>query len=233
MVDFTLNGSIRKDLGSSNTNRLKQDGFIPAVIYGDNGKENTFISIIKKEFDKEYLKGGIETKTIELIVDKKKYKVIAYQLDIDPVSDLPRHIDFVNLEGKKEVKTIVPVKYTGQDKSPGLKKGGFLNVVKRKLFLFVDSNKIPQSIEVDISKLHIGSNLKINDINLPEGVKSVKKDNYVIVSITGKGKSTEDDKTTSVDATTDAKTPATAPVKDAKAAASAPAKDAKAPAAKK
>ena len=98
MVEFlTLNGSIRKDLGSSNTNRLRKEGYTPAVIYGTNGSDNLYISIAKKDFDKEYLKGNIETKPIELTVDGKKYQVLTYQIDIDPLTDLPRHIDFINI----------------------------------------------------------------------------------------------------------------------------------------
>lgn len=193
MVEFlTLNGSIRKDLGSSNTNRLRKEGYTPAVIYGTNGSDNLYISIAKKDFDKEYLKGNIETKPIELTVDGKKYQVLTYQIDIDPLTDLPRHVDFINIKDKKEVKVYVPVKFIGKEKAPGLKRGGFLNILKRKIQLYVDPMNIPASIDVYVDTMHIGSKIKINDIKLPDNVKVVDKTNFNIVTITGRGKSTDD-----------------------------------------
>lgn len=193
MVEFlTLNGSIRKDLGSSNTNRLRKEGYTPAVIYGTNGSDNLYISIAKKDFDKEYLKGNIETKPIELTVDGKKYQVLTYQIDIDPLTDLPRHIDFINIKDKKEVKVYVPVNFIGKEKAPGLKRGGFLNILKRKIQLYVDPMNIPASIDVYVDTMHIGSKIKINDIKLPDNVKVVDKTNFNIVTVTGRGKSTDD-----------------------------------------
>lgn len=214
MVEFlTLNGSIRKDLGSSNTNRLRKEGYTPAVIYGTNGSDNLYISIAKKDFDKEYLKGNIETKPIELTVDGKKYQVLTYQIDIDPLTDLPRHIDFINIKDKKEVKVYVPVKFIGKEKAPGLKRGGFLNILKRKIQLYVDPMNIPASIDVYVDTMHIGSKIKINDIKLPDNVKVVDKTNFNIVTVTGRGKSTDDNAQqaaaaadTTATATTDATT---------------------------
>ncbi len=214
MVNFlTLNGSIRKDLGSANTNRLRKEGFIPAVIYGNNGEENIYISVSKRDFDKEYLKGAIEIRPIELDVDGKKYKVLTYQIDLDPVSDLPRHIDFINIEGKKEVKVYIPVSFVGREKSPGVKKGGFLNILKRKIQFYVDPMNIPASIEAVVSSMHIGDKIKINDIKLPAGIRPVDKTNFNICSITGRGKSTTDDV---APAAADAAAPAAAPAADAK-----------------
>ena len=210
MVNFlTLNGSIRKDLGSSNTNRLRKNGFIPAVIYGSNGSDNIYISISKKDFDKEYLKGAIQIRPIELDVDGKKYKVLAYQIDIDPVSDLPRHVDFINIESRDKVKVYIPVNFIGREKSPGIKKGGFLNVLKRKIQFYVDPMNIPSSIEVVVSGMHIGDKIKINDIKFPADIKPVDKTNFNICTITGRGKSTTDE-TTSADATATATTATTA-----------------------
>jgi large subunit ribosomal protein L25 len=205
MIGFTLNGSIRDELGSANTNRLRKAGFIPAVIYGDKGAKNTFISIVKKDFNKEYLRGGITTRIIDIDIDGKKQKVLTYQLELDPLTDLPRHVDFINIEGKKEIKTKVPVKYIDKEKSPGVKKGGYLNILKRNIYLFVEPNNIPDRIEVNVAMLHIGANIKINDIELPKNVHPVEKTNYVLCSVTGRGKSdVEDKRATAENATTTA-----------------------------
>lgn len=216
MVNFlTLNGSIRKELGSSNTNRLRKEGNIPAVIYGNKDKENIYLSVLKKDFDKEYLKGAIQIRPIELDLDGKKYKVLVYQLDIDPVSDMPRHIDFINIDGKKEVKVYIPVNFLGKEKSPGLKRGGFLNVLKRKIQCYTDPLNIPTTIDVDVSAMHIGDKKKINDIKLPAGLRVVDKENFNVCTITGRGKSTTAD---AAQPTTDAAAPAAtdAPAAEAK-----------------
>ena len=212
MVNFlTLNGSIRKDLGTANTNRLRKEGFIPAVIYGSNGSENIYISILKKDFEKEYLKGAIQIRPIELDLDGKKYKVLTYQIDLDPVSDLPRHVDFINIEGKKEVKTYIPVSFLGREKSPGIKKGGFLNILKRKIQCYVDPMNIPELIEVVVSGMHIGDKMKINDIKLPAGIRPVDKTNFNICTVTGRGKSTVDEAAPAADAAATTSAPAAAP----------------------
>ena len=223
MVNYlTLDGSIRKDLGSANTRRLRKEGKIPAVIYGVNGAENTYISISKKDFDKEYLKSNIELRPIELNIDGKKFKVLTYQIDLDPITDLPRHVDFNNLEGKKEAKIYVPVNYLGREKSPGVKKGGFLNILKRKIECLCPIDNILQCIDIDVSKMHIGSKIRSTDIVLPNGIKFTNKKVFDICSVTGRGKSTDD---TATAATTDAAATA--------ATTAAPAADAKAPAAAK
>ena len=209
MVNFlTLNGSIRKDLGSANTNRLRKEGLIPAVIYGNKGAENIYLSVAKKDFDKEYLKGNIQIRPIELNLDGKKYKVLTYQIDLDPITDLPRHIDFIDFEGRKEVKVYIPVNFLGREKSPGVKKGGFLNILKRKIQCYVDPMNIPSIIDVNVSTMHIGDKKKINDITLPEGIKAVDKTNFNICTITGRGKST-DIATPTADATATATATAT------------------------
>ena len=225
MVNYlTLDGSIRKDLGSANTRRLRKEGKIPAVIYGVNGAENTFISISKKDFDKEYLKSNIELRPIELNVDGKKFKVLTYQIDLDPITDLPRHVDFNNLEGKKEAKIYVPVNYLGREKSPGVKKGGFLNILKRKIECLCPIDNILQCIDIDVSKMHIGSKIRSTDVTLPNGIKFTNKKVFDICSVTGRGKSTDD--VAAPATTTDAAAPAAATT-------AAPAADAKAPAAAK
>lgn len=190
MVNYlALNGNIRSELGTANTNRLRKEGYIPAVIYGSNNNDNIFLSILKKDFDKEYLKGNIQIRPIELTIDNKTYKVLPYQIDIDPVTDLPRHVDFINIEGKEQVKVYIPVNFIGADKSPGVKKGGFLNILKRKIQFYTNPLSIPTHVDVNVSAMHIGTKIKINDVKFPDGIKPVDKVNFTICSVTGRGKS--------------------------------------------
>jgi len=202
MVEYiTLNGSIRKDLGSSNANRLRKEGLVPAVIYGLKDSENVFISLLKKDFYKEFLKGSIQIRPIEIKTENKSYKVLTYQIDIDPVTDMPRHVDFMSIDGKNEVKVYIPVNFLGREKSPGIKKGGFLNILKRKIQCFCNPESIPNKIDIDVSKMHIGSKIKINDAKLPENIKATDKSNFDICSITGRGKSIEEEEAAAAAAT--------------------------------
>jgi len=197
MVNYiNLDGSIRTEMGSGATGRKRKEGLVPAVIYGfESPNDNVYLYISKKEFEKEYLKGAIQTKPIELSLDGKKYKVLVHDIDLDPVTDMPRHVDFMNIEGKKEVKVQVPVNYIGKDKSPGIKRGGFLNILKRRIQVYVDPMNIPSFIEVDVSKAHIGDKIKISSITLPDGIRAVDKSNFNVFTITGRGKSKIDDET--------------------------------------
>jgi len=208
MVAFlAMNGSIRTKFGTANANRIKKDGMLPAVIYG---KENLHISVSKREFDKEYLKGAIRTKPIELKVDDKVYRVLVYQIDLDPVTDMPRHVDFSNIEGKSQVKVYIPISFVGREKSPGLKKGGFLNILKRSLQCYCDPLNIPSEIVIDVSRCHIGTKIQIRDVKLPSNIKPVEKELTNICSVTGRGKSDMGEKSATVsDASSSAATTAT------------------------
>ena len=98
-----LDGNIRTSFGSSSTKKLRKNDRLPAVIYGENGVDNIFIDIDIKAFEKEYFKGGVETKIFEIKTDKETYNLLCYQIDLDPVSDRPRHLDFISVKGKKQI----------------------------------------------------------------------------------------------------------------------------------
>lgn len=191
MTKIKLNGSVRKDLGTASSNKLRKQGKIPCVIYNDKG-ENIYISISSKEFEREYRKENIQIRPIEIKTEDKIYNVFVYGLDTHPVSDFVVHVDFINAEGKKEMKIKVPVEIKGKEKGVGLKRGGYLNLIKRKVQLWCSPEKVPSKITVDVSKLHIGETLKADQVKFPEGTHPVNKKNFVLLSITGRGKSTED-----------------------------------------
>ena len=206
-----LDGNIREDLGSSFAKKLRKDGRIPAVVYGEN-HVNAYIDLDQKQFEKEYFKGGIETKIFEVNTPKEKFELICYQIDLDPVSDRPRHIDFISVKGKKEIKTLIPIKYLNRDKALGLKNGGYVNVLVRKLQVYCDPKNIPQFIEIDCAPLRLKQSVKVSDLTLPKGVRPVTKKDLLLVRVIGRGKDTLDDATqpAAVTATTTAATAATA-----------------------
>jgi large subunit ribosomal protein L25 len=191
-MTIKLDGNIREVTGSSVTRRLRKKNRLPAVIYGESGKENLYIDIDLKEFEKEYIKGGIETKIFEISVGGNSFELICYQMDLDPLSDRPRHLDFVTLKDKKEIKVIVPIKYVDRDKAIGLKNGGYVNVLVRKVQLLCDPKKIPPYIEVNCASLRLKQSIRLFDLKLPEGTKLISKKNYLLVRVIGRGKDVED-----------------------------------------
>ncbi len=190
-MSITLKAEKREQLGTAASRKIKKAGRIPAIIYSPKG--NTNLSLDTKDFETEYFKGGILTTVIDLELDGKKTKVIAHKVELDPVSDRPIHVDFLGCDDSKTIRAKPKFIFSNQDKSLGLKRGGVLNIVMRRVEVICDNeNSVPSSIEVDIAPLHIGSKVRASDIKLPAGVKIIKKGNFLVASITGRGKSDDD-----------------------------------------
>ena len=190
-MSISLKAEKREQLGSATAKKIRRAGQIPAVIYSKNGNVN--LTVPAKEFEQEYYKGILPTTVIELELGGKKVKVIAHKIELDPVSDHPIHIDFYSCEETKGIIAKPKLNFINQEKSPGLKKGGFLHIVLRRVEVACDSEKsVPAKIDVDAGALHIGSKVRANDLKLPAGVALTKKGNFLIGSIVGRGKSEEE-----------------------------------------
>ena len=213
-MSVVLKAEKREKLGSSATRKIKREGRIPAVIYAKDGNIN--LSVDVKEFEHEYFKGIALTSVVELDLNGKKIKVIAHKVELDPVSDRPVHIDFLNCDENKAVRAQTKLVFVNQDRSPGLKKGGFLHVVMRKVSVVCDNAKsVPNFIEIDASTLHVGYKVRASNLVLPAGVKLAKKTNFLIASIIGRGKSEEEPAAGATPAAGAAATPAKADEKKA------------------
>jgi large subunit ribosomal protein L25 len=181
----------RENFGSSAAKKIRRKSQIPAIIYSKGGNIN--LSLDSREFEHEYSKGIILTSVVELEFDDKKITVITHKVELDPVSDRPIHIDFLHCEDKKVIRARPQLVFTNQEKSPGLKKSGFLHIVLRRVEVICDNiNAVPNKIEIDAGLLHIGYKIRANDLILPKGVKLAKKENFLIGSIIGRGKSEEE-----------------------------------------
>ncbi len=190
-MSIALKAEKREQLGSAAAKKIKRAGQIPAVIYSTNGNIN--LSLPVKEFEQEYFKGGVTTTVIELELAGKKMKVIAHKIELDPVSDRPVHVDFFPCDETKGIIAKPKLVFINQDKSPGLKKGGFLHIVMRKVEVVCDSEKsIPEKIEIDAGNLHIGNKIRAESLKIPAGVKLTNQTNFLIGSIVGRGKSEEE-----------------------------------------
>lgn len=190
-MSVVLKAEKRENLGSSATRKLRREGRIPAVIYSPAGNVN--LSVDNKEFEHEYFKGTILTSVVELDLDGKKVKVIAHKVELDPVSDRPAHIDFLNCAENAVVRATPKLVFINQDRSPGLKKGGFLHIVLRKTAVICENAAaIPNKIEIDAATMQVGHKVRAHALKLPAGVTLVDKKNFLIASITGRGKADEE-----------------------------------------
>ena len=194
-LNITANG--RDKIGSAESRRLRKQNKIPAVIY-DKDNQTQFVSFDIKEFEKEYKKGGIFTTLITLEVGDKKINVITHNIDFDPLNDRPTHVEFLQVNDNQKVKTKIKVKFIGQDKSPGIKKGGFLNVVRREVEFLCDPNSIPAQITFDVSKLKVGDKVRIDDLDSPENSQRTVARNFMIASVTGRRAKDDEDQETVV-----------------------------------
>ncbi len=165
----SLKATKRTTASSGQINKLRSDGFIPAILYG--GEKNNINISLKKI----HLKDIINTETFmskvyDLDIDGSKEKVLPRDVSFDPMSDEPIHIDFMRIIKGSKLILEIPVKFINLDKSPGLKKGGVLNTVRRKIELKCPAENIPNEIVVDLNNTEIGTSIKISSVKLPPNV---------------------------------------------------------------
>ena len=178
-----LKATKRSTTSSGQVNKLRSDGFIPAILYG--GKKNNLNISLKKL----HLQDLIKTKTfmskvVELEIDGNTEKVLPKDVTYDPVSDEPLHIDFMRIVKGAKLILEVPVQFINSEKSPGLKKGGVLNIVRRKVQLKCPAENIPNEIIVDLDNTEINTSLKISSVKLPENVVPTITDrDFVIATV--------------------------------------------------
>lgn len=182
-VNFKVENKAGAGKGASRL--LRREGMIPAILYGEK-QAPQMLAVNKNEFLKEYLKGGIKTRLVNLDIEGKSATALVHDIALHPVSDDPLHIDFVRVGKDTQVKVKIAVKTLGDDKAPGVKKGGVLNVVARYIEMYCNPAHIPHHIDIDVSQLDIGQNIHISEIALPEGAAPVDKSNFTVISITGR-----------------------------------------------
>jgi large subunit ribosomal protein L25 len=175
-----LKATKRTTVSSGQINKLRSDGFIPAILYGGQ-KKNLNISL-KKLLLKDIIKTEtFLSKVVNLEIDGDSEKVLPKEISYDPVSDEPLHIDFMRIIKGTKVMLEVPVKFINSEKSPGLKKGGVLNIVRRKVQLKCPAENIPNEIIVDLDNTEINTSLKISTVKLPENVTPVITDRDFVI----------------------------------------------------
>jgi len=172
-----LVATARAGTGKGAARGARRDGRIPAVIYG-GGEAAEPISLDFRSLNQLIYAGHFLTTIFEVEVDGKKQRVLPRDYQLDPVRDMPLHIDFLRLKAGATLRVDVPVHFLNQDICPGLKKGGSLNIVTHAINMRVPADNIPGAIEVDLSKYDFNESIHASVLKLPEGCKptSTEKD---------------------------------------------------------
>ena len=162
-----LKATKRTTASTGQLNKLRSEGFIPAILYGGK-KSNLNISLKKLHLQDLVRTETFMSKVFDLDIDGNPEKALPREIAYDPVSDEPIHIDFMRIVKGSKLILEIPVKFINSDKSPGLKKGAVLNIVRRKVELKCPTENIPNEIVVDLDNTEINTSLKISSVKLPD-----------------------------------------------------------------
>ncbi len=199
---LTLAAEARERAGKGASRALRREGRVPAVVYG--GKEEPMGIHVEERLLRRMLGTGHFTNSIVMIeVGGKKVRTLPKDVQFHPVSDRPLHVDFLRLAKDATVEVSVPVLFVNEEDSPGLKRGGVLNVVRHDLELVCDADKIPDDIRIDVTGLDIGDSIHISNVTLPAGSASAITDrDFTIATIVAPSglKSEEGDTSTETEA---------------------------------
>ena len=218
----------RANKGKGPAYQARQKGLVPAIIYGGTDAPET-IAVDYRTLERAIEKGSFLTTLLTLNGAGKKTRVIPRAVQLDPVSDRPVHVDFLRLAAGASVRIEIPVHFKGQGESPGLKKGGVLNIVRHEIEMICPADHIPNEIIVDISKLDIAETVHISAVTLPEGAKPVIRGrDFTVASIVASSTVREEQKAAAAAADAPAAAEAAPAAGAATAAGAAPAAGAKA-----
>ena len=178
-----IQATIRNTKSKGQVNALRDAGKVPGIMYGGE-TANEKISISKKEVKILISKDNFLSNVISINLDGKEQKVLPRDITFDTVSDEPIHVDFLRIVEGAKIILEIPVKFINNELSPGLKRGGVLNIVRRKVELKCPTENIPTELVVDLNGLDIGSSIKISSIKLPENVNpTIQGRDFVIATV--------------------------------------------------
>ncbi|MCB2061688.1 MAG: 50S ribosomal protein L25/general stress protein Ctc [Novosphingobium sp.] len=180
---LTLPAEARERAGKGASRALRREGRVPAVVYG--GKEDPLtVHVEEKELVRQLNTGHFMNSIVMIDVSGKQVRTLPKDVAFHPVTDRPLHADFLRLAKGATVEVAVPVVFVNEAASPGLKKGGVLNMVRHELDLICDADKIPAEIQIDVTGLEVGDSIHISHVALPEGSESAITDrDFTIATI--------------------------------------------------
>ena len=178
-----LSAKKRETKTSGDINKLRVNGFVPGILYGGS-KQNKKISLNKNSIKNLINSENFFSAILNLNIDGNEEKVLPRDISFDPLSDEPVHIDFLRIVKGNKLTLEIPVRFINSEKSPGLKKGGVLNIVRRKIELKCPTENIPSELVVDLNNTEIGTSIKISSIKLPENVvPTIQGRDFVVATV--------------------------------------------------
>jgi large subunit ribosomal protein L25 len=183
MADIaTISAELRDRAGKGAARATRRAGRIPGVIYGDQ-KDPVLVSLDPREFDKVLRRPGFFAKLLNVTVDGKTHRTLPRDVQLHPVNERALHVDFLRVGASTRITVAVPVHFINNDKAPGLKRGGILNVVRHEIELVCTADNIPDHITVDLDGVDIGESVHIKSVTLPEGTKPTIERDFTIASV--------------------------------------------------
>ena len=179
----TLPAETRTQAGKGASRALRREGRVPAVIYG--GKEAPLaVHVEEKELRRQLGTGHFTNSIVMVEVGGKSIRTLPKDVAFHPVNERPLHVDFLRVTKDAKVTVEVPVLFINEDASPGLKRGGVLNIVRHELELVCDADKIPDDIQIDVTGLEVGASIHISHVALPAGsVSAITDRDFTIATI--------------------------------------------------
>ena len=179
---LTLPAELRERAGKGASRELRREGRVPAVVYG--GKtEPLGIHVEEKQLVKMLQTGHFMNSVVRVEVDGDNHRTLPKDVQFHPVTSRPIHVDFFRLVKGAQIEVKIPVRFVDEDKSPGKKEGGVLNVVRHELELIVDAGDIPDEVVISIEGMEIGEAIHISQVDLPEGAKPNVDRDYTILTM--------------------------------------------------
>ncbi|WP_332770648.1 50S ribosomal protein L25/general stress protein Ctc [Phenylobacterium sp.] len=192
MAEIILNVEVRERTGTGGAREARRSGMVPGVLYGGS-KAPVAIAVKSNEFRKALYTGKLLGHLVTLKYGKESQPVIAKAIDMHPVTDEPVHFDLYRVDEHQKIKIAVPVHFKNHEASPGLKKGGTINVVRHEIELSCAADAIPEELVFDLTGLDIGDTIRISAFELPKGVQAAMDRDVVVATIAGSSASASAD----------------------------------------
>jgi large subunit ribosomal protein L25 len=177
-----LKASARTSGGKGAARAVRRAGQVPAVIYG-GGEAAIPIALDYAQTNRLIYAGHFMTTVFEIDVDGQKIRAIPRDFQLEPVKDTPLHVDFLRLSAGSTIRVVVPIHVSGQEKSPGVKRGGMVQLVEHAIELMAPADNIPDAIDISVAKLDIGDSVHLADVVLPANCVALSRENVTLVAV--------------------------------------------------
>ena len=195
MAEIVLDVEVRERTGTGGAREVRNAGKVPGILYG-GALAPVPIAVSLNAFKKALYTGKLAGHLVTLKYGEETQKVIAKSIDFHPVTDTPIHFDLYRVDEHAKIRISVPVHFKNHEASPGLKKGGALNVSIHELEILVPADHIPEDITIDLTGLEIGASIHVSDLKLPSDVVAVQAGTVVVASVTSSGASMSEEAAT-------------------------------------